>query len=551
MSDLPKPQEMLKTDRRPPASGWMNTPAEIKKGIACYAGNPKSLEYVGLTNPRTWSCFDEDWQLPEYWQEISQEGLKERLERFRSFKIFMDICVRCGACADKCHFFIGTGDPKNMPVLRAELIRSVYRNDFTKAGKILGSLAGGRPMTMDVLKEWWSYFFQCTECRRCSVFCPYGIDTAEITIMGRELLNLLGLNIDWIATPVANCYRTGNHLGIQPHAFREMIDFFVDDIEEITGLKLEPQFNKKGADILFITPSGDVFADPGTYTCMGYLMLFHFLKEKYGLDITWSTYASEGGNFGFFTSHEMMKRLNSKMYAEAKRLGVKWILGGECGHMWRVIHQYMDTMNGPADFLEEPVNPVTGTKFENARSTKMVHIAEFTADLIKHGKLDLDPSRNDHLKVTFHDSCNPARGMGMFDEPRYVINNVCNHFYDMPANTIREQTFCCGSGAGLNAGEDMELRMAGAMPRANAVKYVHEKYGVNMLACICAIDRAALPAMTEYWVPEVEVTGVHEMVANALILPGEHKRETDLRLEPLPGVEAETEDGAKEEEADE
>ena len=139
----------------------------------------------------------------------------------------------------------------------------------------------------------------------------------------------------------------------------------------------------------------------------------------------------------------------------------------------------------------------------------------------------------------------------MFDEPRYVINNVCNHFYDMPANTIREQTFCCGSGAGLNAGEDMELRMAGAMPRANAVKYVHEKYGVNMLACICAIDRAALPAMTEYWVPEVEVTGVHEMVANALILPGEHKRETDLRLEPLPGVEAETEDGAKEEEADE
>jgi hypothetical protein len=42
----------------------------------------------------------------------------------------------------------------------------------------------------------------------------------------------------------------------------------------------------------------------------------------------------------------------------------------------------------------------------------------------------------------------------------------------MPANTIREQTFCCGSGSGLNAGEDMELRMAGGLPRANAVKYV-------------------------------------------------------------------------------
>ena len=39
----------------------------------------------------------------------------------------MDICVRCGACADKCHFYLGSGDPKNMPVLRAELLRSVYR----------------------------------------------------------------------------------------------------------------------------------------------------------------------------------------------------------------------------------------------------------------------------------------------------------------------------------------------------------------------------------------------------------------------------------------
>jgi [DsrC]-trisulfide reductase subunit K len=536
--ELPKAEEFIdKLNYRSPAKHWMDVPVDIRKGMYCYASNPKSVERLGMPNARPWNPIEDDWKLPENWQQILHEGFKERLERFRSVKVFMDICVRCGACADKCHFFIGTGDPKNMPVLRAELLRSVYRNDFTTLGKLLGRLAGARPMTIDVLKEWWYYLFQCTECRRCSVFCPYGIDTAEITIFGRELLNLLGLNIDWVATPVANCYRTGNHLGIQPHAFKDMIDFFCDDIEEITGIRVEPNFNKKGADILFITPSGDVFADPGTYTCMGYLMLFHFLKEKYGLDVTWSTYASEGGNFGFFTSHETMKRLNAKMYLEAKRLGVKWILGGECGHMWRVIHQYMDTMNGPADFLEVPVNPITGTRFENAASTKMVHISEFTADLIHHGKLDLDPSRNDNKIITFHDSCNPARGMGMFEEPRYVIKNVANHFYDMPANTIREQTFCCGSGAGLNAGEDMELRMAGGLPRANAVKYVHETYGVNMLACICAIDRAALPTSMQYWVPEVEVTGVTELVANALILPGEQERTTDLRSEPLPGME--------------
>lgn len=543
MSDLPKSDEFIKINQTPPKTGWMDTPTVIRKGIYCYAANYKSVETLSLPNAREWNPLDEDWKLPENWKEIIHEGFKERLDKYRSLKIFMDVCVRCGACADKCHFFIGTGDPKNMPVLRAELLRSIYRNDFTTAGKILGRVGGARPMTLEVLKEWWYYLFQCSQCRRCSVFCPYGIDTAEITLLGRELLNLLGLNIDWIATPVSNCFKTGNHLGIQPHAFKDMLDFFVEDIETVTGVQVQPNFNKKGADILFITPSGDVFADPGTYTCMGYMLLFDYLKKEYGLDITWSTYASEGGNFGFFTSHEVMKRLNAKMYAEAKRLGVKWILGGECGHMWRVINQYMDTMNGPADFLEEPVSPITGTKFENAKATKMVHIAEFTADLIRHNKLKLDTRRNDNLSVTFHDSCNPSRGMGMLEEPRYVIRNVCNKFYEMPPGTIRENTFCCGSGAGLNAGEDMELRMAGGLPRANAVKYVHEKYGVNMLATICAVDRAAFPDLMDYWVPGVGVIGLHEMVGNALIMPGESEnRETDLRGEPLPGMEEEADE---------
>ena len=538
----PKPQDAMdQLNYQPPRTDWMDTPVEIRKGMYCYASNPKSVANLGLPNARPWNPLEEDWKLPENWQQIIHEGFKERLEKFRSFKVFMDICVRCGACADKCHYFIGTGDPKNMPVLRAELLRSVYRNDFSRMGKLLGKLNGARPMSIEVLKEWWYYLFQCSECRRCSLFCPYGIDTAEITIMGRELLNLLGLNIDWIATPVSNCYMNGNHLGIQPHAFKDMLDFFVDDIEEKTAVKVKPKFMKKGADILFITPSGDVFADPGTYTAMGYLMLFHYLEEKYGLDVTWSTYASEGGNFGFFTSHETMKRLNSKMYAEAKRLGVKWILGGECGHMWRVINQYMDTMNGPADFLDVPVNPITGTRFEQAKSNKMVHITEFTADLIRHGKLDLDKSRNDYLRVTYHDSCNPSRGMGLFEEPRYVIQNVCNHFYEMPPNTIREQTFCCGSGSGLNAGENMELRLAGGLPRGNAVKHVHDTYGVNTLATICAIDRAVLPTLVDYWVPGVQVAGVHEMVANALNLSGQNERSTNLRGEEIEELKAQAE----------
>ncbi len=100
---------------------------------------------------------------------------------------------------------------------------------------------------------------------------------------------------------------------------------------------IKPTFNRKGAEILFVTPSADVFAEPGIYTAMGYLLLFQHI----GLDYTWSTYASEGGNFGLFTTNEIMKRLNAKMYAEAKRFGSSGssavsaaTCGGFCTSTW-------------------------------------------------------------------------------------------------------------------------------------------------------------------------------------------------------------------------
>jgi Fe-S oxidoreductase len=525
----PKPQEMLQTiDYAPKGADWMPPSAAFRKGTYSYGAPVKHQKYLGLPNIREWQPTDADWKLPENWKEIVLSGMKRLLARHRSFRLYLDICVRCGACADKCHYYIGSGDPKNMPVLRAELLRSVYRRYFTTAGRLFGRLAGARDLTEDVVKEWFYYFYQCSECRRCSVFCPYGIDTCEITMMGRELLNLLGINIQWVVEPASNCFRTGNHLGIPPHAMKETLEFAVDELEGVTGIKADLSINRKGAEILFVAPSADFFATPHWYTLLGYLALFH----EIGLDYTWSTYASEGGNFGLFHSSELAKRLNAKIYAEAKRLGVKWILGGECGHMWRVLHQYMDTMNGPADFLEKPVSPVTGTPFDNACSTKMVHISEFSADLIKNGKLTLDPSRNDKYRITFHDSCNPARAMGLLEEPRFVIRNVANHFYEMPENTIREKTFCCGSGAGLGSDENMEMRLRGGLPRANAVKYVQERHSVNMVACMCAIDKASLPPLFEYWVPGVEVCGVHELVGNALVMKGE-TRTSNLRGEPL------------------
>jgi hypothetical protein len=97
----------------------------------------------------------------------------------------------------------------------------------------------------------------------------------------------------------------------------------------------------------------------------------------------------------------------------------------------------------------------------------------------------------------------------------------------------------------------MEMRLRGGLPRGSAVKYVQEKHGVNQLAAMCAIDRATLVTVCDYWAPGVEVTGITELVANAMILKGEKKRTQNLRLEPIPGMEEVGDEGEEEDGRDE
>ena len=492
----------------------------------------------------------ENLKLPENWKEIFLEALKDTLEKNRAFKLFMDICVRCGACADKCHYYIGTGDPKNMPVGRAELIRSVYRRYFTPAGKFLGEWAGARELTEDVLKELYYYAYQCSLCRRCSLFCPYGIDTAEIVWWLRRILSRVGVNQRFMTISIEASSRTGNHLGLLPGGMYGAIQQGLEELKDYTGLDLHTYINKRGADVLFVAPSADFFATPHWYVMLGYLLLFNELEQKYGLTITWSTYASEGGNFGSFHSYEAAQLLNSKIYKEAERLGVSFIIGGECGHMWRDKHQFINTMNLPPKheewkrFWENPdlgelAEGLRGVRFDSYASGEhgWIHILEFVAALLEHRKITVDKSRNDKWIATYHDPCNLARGMGLIEEPRYVLRNVMNNFYDMPEHTIKDKTYCCGGGGGMLAEELMDLRMRGAMPRMMAVRHVYRKYGVNILLTPCAIDKAQFPHALEYWKIPIEVGGPMEMVGNALVMTafGEkpEDRKFDLRGEPL------------------
>jgi Fe-S oxidoreductase len=475
------------------------------KKYALYPIRKRDMEALGVPFPREWTVHD--LKLPSNWKELVLKRMTEILREWRSVKLYLDLCVHCGACADKCPYFIATRDPYNMPVARQDILRGIYKRYFTMEGKLFGD---GIELTEDVIRDMYIYYYQCSMCRRCAVFCPYGVDTAEITMAAREILAVLGLAPKSLTESIAKCEYVGNHMGIPPLALLSAIELAEEEIKEETGISLRIPINKKGAEILYVPPSADFFGGPHWGTFKGAIKLFHHI----GLDYTLSTRASEGGNFGTWFTYEHMKKINKKIYEEAKRLKVKWILGGECGHMYRVVHAFMATMNGPADFLEIPTSPITGTKFMNAAANKMLHICEFEADLIKHNKLDLDISKNDQYIVTFSDSCNPARVMGLIEEPRYVLRHSCRNYVELDPNVNREKTVCCTAGGGLLTDETLELRLKAIKPKIDAIKAT----GANFIAFICAIDKAAYDTYIRYYKIPAQVGGVTEILGNAIVL---------------------------------
>lgn len=451
-------------------------------------------------------------ELVENWQQKAIDKMGELLGKYRSLRVYLDSCVKCGACTDKCHYFIGTKDPKNMPVARQDLLRKVYRRYFTFAGKYFPKLVGAEDLTKEVLDDWYSYFHQCSQCRRCSVFCPYGIDTAEISMAAREIMDSIGVGQKYCNEIIGKVFRIGNNLGLTKGALRDTLEGLEEDVLADTGVEVKYPLDQKGAEILLVTPSADFFAEPHVDGLIGYGKVFHAA----GASWTMSSKASEAGNFGMFIgSYENMRRISMRIREAALELGVKRIIFGECGHAWRVAYSFLNTLAGPFDFLD-PKYPVPQ------------HILEFTYNEIQKGTLKFDKSQNDHMVVTFHDSCNVARASrmgpnpgGQFEIPRAVIKAVCNHFVDMDPDTIHEKTFCCGGGGGLLTDDLMELRVKGAVPRVTALKQVIKDHGVTHMAAICAICKSQFTKVLPYYGLEMgQIVSLHQLVSNAIVLSG-------------------------------
>ncbi len=476
-----------------------------------YVANEKMQEALGFPG-----------SLVDDWHDRAIAKMGELLGNYRSLRVYLDACVHCGACSDKCHYYLGTGDPKNMPVARQDLMRGVYRRHFTVAGKLFPKLVGATDLTKDLLDDWYKYYNQCSECRRCSVFCPYGIDTAEVTMAAKEILDTVGYGQKYSNEIIGKVHRIGNNLGLPGPALEDTLLGLEEDTKEETGADVKFPLDQKGAEVLLVTPSADFFAEPHVESLIGYAKVFH----QAGISWTLSSHASEAGNFGLFIgNYEQMRTIALRIREAALELGVKRIVVGECGHAWRVAYSFWNTLAGIGAGGDDPFARQLQAQLDS-RYRQPTHICELTWDLIERGALVLDAEANDHRVVTFHDSCNVARASrmgdtpgGQFEIPRAIVRAVSNRYVEMRPGTTREATFCCGGGGGLLTDELLDLRVKGALPRMESLREVADGHGVNFMATICAICKAQFTKVLPYYgFDRSMVGGVHQLVSTAIRL---------------------------------
>ncbi|MFC1475959.1 4Fe-4S dicluster domain-containing protein, partial [Candidatus Zixiibacteriota bacterium] len=189
-------------------------------------------------------------------------------------KLYMEMCARCGTCAEQCPVY--QGDPTRLrnPAVRSDLIRNVYKKYVTPSGKILGKLVGAKDLNGD-MQTFVDAFYECTGCRRCATFCPMGIDNSVITRKGRAIADTLGMTPERLVKVIQISLETGNTDGANEAALKETVRFLEEEIKDDCGVDVKIPYDVVGADIFFVPPSGDLLVNPEAV--MGIAKVFHKL----------------------------------------------------------------------------------------------------------------------------------------------------------------------------------------------------------------------------------------------------------------------------------
>lgn len=347
---------------------------------------------------------------------------------WQPLQLSLDNCTRCQSCSDACHIYEASGGQEAYrPSYRGELLRRIIRKYLSPGGKLRAKLTG-----TDVDLNWTTIVrlaelsYRCNLCRRCAQACPIGVDNGLIAHELRKLFSMeLGIAPKELhSSGSVNQLRSGSSTGMTPAAFADNIEFMEEDVTDRTGLSFKWPVDKEGADILLIHNAGEFMAWPENPEA------FAIIFEKAGLSYTLSSdlVGYDGVNYGLWYDDVQFARVALKHAEVAKKLKVKKIVIGECGHAHKALSVIADRI-----FLSE---------YNVPRESCLTLLDEVVAS----GKLDLDPSRND-FPVTLHDPCNIVRLMGIVQPQRRILKKIAPRFREMAPKGV--DNYCCGGGSGF------------------------------------------------------------------------------------------------------
>ncbi len=402
-------------------------------------------------------------------------------------------CVHCGMCTKSCHYVLANpDDPTYAPAYKADQIRKLFKRHVDWTGRVFPWWVKAKSVyTDEELEELKDIVFgKCTNCRRCTINCPMGVDFATVNRMARGLLVSVGIMPEGVAVVSKDQWEIGNQMGVLKEEYLETLQWMDEELQQELGVthSLIP-IDKKGARVMYTINPREIKYDPRTIADAAKIF------TAAGEDWTMPSEGWDMTNFGLFSGDDDLGgTVARRLYEKAVELGVKTVVISECGHGYRSTR-----CEGP-NWAGVDVN----FDMESSVITMLRYIRE--------GKIKVDKRKNS-IPVTFHDSCNNARSCGLYEEPRELLSLVCTDFREMYPN--RAENFCCtGGGGAMSMSEYTPRRLKSAKIKAEQLRATGAKIVVT--SCHNCVD--GLSDLIKHYQLGMQVTQLVNLVANALVI---------------------------------
>ena len=414
---------------------------------------------------------------------MEREKKQKLLDLFRSkldrpMRYYLDVCTRCGICKDACFAYASVPKAEYTPVWRAEVVRKIYKQYFKWTGRLFPFFGNSKEIDDDTMKQLYDAAYTCTGCRRCMIYCPFGIDTQAIQSIAKLLLIGNESAPEELSMLADTSIEKGKHLELYKESFitgirnleKEVVARWKGESDQVIPLDVE------GANILYV-------ALAGAHSIIPAASILNAAREN------WTLSFFEAVNFGAFVGDPRKTQLIAKrIIDEAIRLKVKEVAICECGTAYRVMKHLVG---------EHPF--------------QVSHIAEVMARYLKQGRIKVEKDRIKEL-ITYHDPCQSARNSGVIEEPRYVLHQLTSNFTEMTPN--REYNLCCGGGGGLVALENEPFREETGKAKVNQIK----ETGAAIVTTGCENCHTQLKFLSDRYKSGVKVEFLTNLVANSLVL---------------------------------